>query len=163
MNPWSFNLWLESNHLNIICKLSNQLVSLLIKYLTKQPFLKNLVWQQNQNHSTKVRLKLKNSISGCILELLLYFFCDMFIFPWRMIIVCNYTKIWSEKRRQKNMKIHFDMYCKAFSRFLCFNITEYVWSCHWKRFSSSEICNKKKIMISWYAKNGNVESKIQKV
>ena len=25
LNPWSFNLWLKSNHLNIICKVSNYL------------------------------------------------------------------------------------------------------------------------------------------
>jgi hypothetical protein len=25
INPWSFNLWLKSNHLNIICKVSNYL------------------------------------------------------------------------------------------------------------------------------------------
>ena len=35
MNPWSFDLWLESNHLNIMCKSSNPLDS--VKYLIEQP------------------------------------------------------------------------------------------------------------------------------
>ena len=98
MNPWSFILWLESNHLNIICRLSNQFkvsesgiyfsnciyhdYNLLCMFNVIQIQIKR---KQNKKHNEKVQMWELYNLKHFDIYVFFCLFCKFEIFQSKLI------------------------------------------------------------------------------